>query len=126
MTRLYLESDGPDALEEEFMEKIEEETRDHAGYSILEFDYEVDGDEHLLYVDLQKGPKATGSPGSAPEFHVLEAESQEDLSDMVDELEEPEWRGRKMRKRNVGESSYAAEDDAHYQAVTVETGPWLS
>ncbi|MFB6208376.1 MAG: hypothetical protein ABEJ69_03430 [Candidatus Nanohaloarchaea archaeon] len=126
MGRLYITSETTDGLEETFEDRVTEETRDHAGYKLLDMDYEVDSGEHHLYLDLQKGPKATGSRGKAPEFHVLEADTQEDLSEMVDELEEPEHRPRKMRNRNVGLSSYAVDNGTHYQACIIEKGPWLS
>ncbi|MFB6143795.1 MAG: hypothetical protein ABEJ98_00650 [Candidatus Nanohaloarchaea archaeon] len=126
MVMLYLESETPDGMEEEFEESMIDATQDYAGFNINEFDYEVEAGDHFLYVDVSKGPKVTGEPGKAPEFEILEAESQEELEDLVDALEEPETKGRKMRKQKVSNSSYSVDEGTHYQACIIEKGPWLS
>ena len=126
MTELYLESKTPDEMEQKVEERMIDVTQDFAGFSINQLDYEVDAGNHFLYLDVARGPKTTGEPGRSPDFEILEAESQEELRELVSELEEPEHKSRKMRRRNVGTSSYAVEDGTHYQACIIEKGPWLS
>lgn len=126
MSRHRLNSETAEGMEELFESQVKDETQGYYGFEIEEFDYEVEAGEHLLYLDISTHGKATGTSGRAPEFHILKAENQDDLEEAVADLEGTESKTRKFRDRHIDQSSYTFDNGTHYQACTVEKGPWRS
>lgn len=126
MGQHHLNSENAEEMEELFESRVKDETQDYHGFEIEEFDYEVEAGEHFLYLDISTSGKATGTKGRAPEFHILEAGTQDELEEAMEELEGTESKTRKFRDRNIGQSSYTVDNGTHYQAFTVEKGPWRS
>lgn len=126
MDSLELEAETPEGLEEEFYDKVEDYTENHFGYELDIESYNVESGKHSMKLEADRGPSQTGTAGTAPEFHALDAESEQELEELYAELGGAETRRGSRRSVKVAKSADAEDSGTYYRACIMSKGPWRS